>query len=314
MADSEQPLRVAIAGASGLVGTALTAHLADRGEQVIRLVRHPPHPGANEVYWSPAEGEIDRSALAGVDAVVHLGGENIASGRWTAARKAAIRDSRVVSTRLLSEALARLEPPPQTFVCASATGYYGDRGDAPLTEDSGPGTGFLAEVCQAWEAATAAARQAGLRVVNLRTGMVLSAKGGALAKMLRPFRMGLGGVIGGGRQYVSWIGLDDLVRAIEFLLRAGGVSGPVNTVAPQPVTNREFTRTLGWVLRRPTLLPLPRFMVRALFGEMGQTLLLEGSRVLPAKLARAGFSFLHPRLEEALRAALAVDERPAIGD
>ncbi len=308
MTNAERALRVAVGGASGLVGSALATHLAGRGHQVVRLVRHPPQIPASEICWNPAGGEIDAPALEGLDAVVHLGGENIAGGRWTEARKAAIRDSRVASTRLLSDTVAGLTQPPRTFVCASATGYYGDRGDQLLTEDSAPGQGFLPQVCQAWEAGTEAARQASLRVVNLRIGIVLTPKGGALARMLPPFRMGLGGVVGNGRQYMSWIALSDLVRAIDFLLLAEDVSGPINAVAPQPVTNREFTRTLGRVLRRPTLLPLPRLVVRMLFGEMGQALLLEGHRVLPAKLEQAGFSFLHPRLEDALRCELGLDE------
>jgi uncharacterized protein (TIGR01777 family) len=311
MTNAERSLRVVIGGASGLVGTRLAAHLAEQGHHVVRLVRHPPQAAANEIYWNPGGAEIDAPALEGVHAVVHLGGESIAGGRWTEARKAAIRDSRVASTRLLSETLAQLGRPPRAFICASAAGYYGDRGDEPLTEDSPPGTGFLAEVCRAWEAATEAARRAGLRVVNLRIGVVLSAAGGALKRMLPPFRMGLGGAVGGGRQYMSWIALSDLVRAIEFVLQTGDIQGPVNAVAPNPVSNRQFTRTLGRVLRRPTLLPLPRLAVRTLFGEMGQALLLEGNRLLPARLERGGFSFLHPGLEDALRFELGLDQSPA---
>ncbi|MFQ5807717.1 MAG: TIGR01777 family oxidoreductase, partial [Phycisphaerae bacterium] len=273
-------------------------------QRVAALVRRPPQAGTDEICWNPAADEIDAPALEGVDAVVHLGGVNIAGGRWTAQRKAAIRDSRVASTRLLSQALAQLKKPPRTFLCASATGFYGDRGDDLLTEESPPGKGFLPDVCQAWEVAAAPARQAGLRVVNLRIGIVLSRNGGALKKMLPPFKMGLGGVVGSGRQYMSWITLDDLVRAIDFLLRAESVSGPVNAVTPNPVTNREFTRNLGRILRRPTIAPLPGFVVRALFGEMGQALLWEGNRVLPTRLEQARFSFLYPELESALRREL----------
>jgi len=314
MTDSLRSLRVAIGGASGLIGTALAALLTSREHYVFPLVRHPPHAAAREIYWNPAGGEIDAPALEGVDAVVHLGGESIAGGRWTARRRAAIRDSRVTSTQLLSQTLARLRQRPHTFICASATGYYGDRGDEPLMEDSAPGEGFLPEVCQAWEAATEPARQAGLRVVNLRIGIVLSPRGGALKKMLPPFKAGLGGVVGNGRQYMSWITLSDLVRAIDFLLLTDNILGPVNAVAPNPVTNREFTRALGRVLRRPTIFPLPGFVVRTLFGEMGQALLLDGSRVLPTKLERAGFSFLHSRLEDALRFELGLQKPPGPSD
>jgi uncharacterized protein (TIGR01777 family) len=307
MADVEWSLRIAIGGASGLIGSALTAFLASHRHRVVPLVRRSPPTAVSEIYWDPASGEIDAPALEGCDAAVHLGGTNIAGGRWTKQRKGAIRDSRIESTRLLSETLAQLKEPPRTFICASATGYYGDRGDELLTEESPPGEGFLADVCRAWEAAAEPARQAGIRVVNLRTGIVLSSKGGALARMLPAFRKGLGGVVGSGRQYMSWIALNDLVRVIDFLVTASGLAGPVNAVAPNPVTNREFTRILGRLLRRPTIFPLPGFAVRTLFGEMGQALLLEGNRVRPDKLERAGFSFHHRNLEEALRSELGIE-------
>ena len=295
-----KPLRVVIAGASGLVGAATAARLLEQGYHVVRLVRRVPRDPETELYWNPATGEIDADSLAGADAVIHLGGESIAAGRWTARRKAAIRESRVGSTRLLSQALARLPRSPGVFICASAVGFYGDRGEESLTEDRPAGSGFLPEVCQAWEEATEPARQAGLRVVNLRIGIVLSLHGGALARMLTPFRLGLGGVVGNGRQYMSWITLTDLARVIEFVLTNESSAGAVNGVAPNPVTNREFTRTLGRVLGRPTRLPLPGFAVRALFGEMGRTLLLEGCRVQPARLEQAGFAFLHRDLAPAL--------------
>lgn len=301
MSDTPRPLQIAIGGASGLVGTALSTFLTDGGHRVAPLVRRPPRSGSGEIHWNPAAGEVDAPALEGLDAIVHLGGESLAGGRWTAKRKAAIRDSRVASTGLLSGTLTRLARPPRTFVCASAIGYYGDRGDEPLTEQSPPGMGFLPEVCRAWEMATEPARQAGIRVVNMRIGVVLSRRGGALHTMLPAFKVGLGGVVGSGRQYWSWIALDDLVRAIHFVLRTDKVSGPVNAVAPSPVTNREFTRTLGRVLRRPTILPLPGLAVRVVFGQMGQALLLEGNRVVPAKLQATGFPFLYPNLERALR-------------
>ena len=308
MADVPKSLRIAIGGGSGLVGSALIPLLKSVGHSVVQLVRRPPRD-ACEVFWDPAGGVIDDAPLNGLDAAVPLGGTGVAQGRWTAERKAEIRNSRVNSTDLLSRTLAHLNDPPATFICASATGYYGDRGDEMLTEESSPGTGFLPDVCRLWESATEPARQAGIRVVNLRTGVVLSANGGALRRMLLPFKLGLGGVVGSGRQYMSWIALTDLVGAIEFLLTAEAVSGPVNAVAPNAVSNRDFTRALGRVLRRPTLLPLPAFAVRAAFGEMGEVLLLEGCRVHPTRLENAGFSFLYPELEETLRHELML-ERP----
>ncbi len=298
-------MRLVISGASGLVGARLAAFLAAGGHRVDRLVRRDPQSGRTDIRWRPEAGEIDAPALEGVDAVVHLAGASIAAGRWTSARKEAIRRSRVEGTRLLAETVARLSRPPSVVVSASAIGYYGSRGDESLTEDSPAGDGFLAEVCQAWEAAADPARHAGVRVVTLRMGMVLAASGGALGRMLLPFKLGLGGVVGSGRQYVSWIALGDLVSAIHHVLLAAGVTGPVNAVAPVPVTHRDFVRTLGRVLRRPTLAPLPAPIVRLLLGEMGQALLLDGARVLPARLQAAGFRFRHPVLESALRAELA---------
>jgi uncharacterized protein (TIGR01777 family) len=236
-----------------------------------------------------------------VDAVVHLAGANIAAGRWTAEQKARIRDSRVNSTRLLSETFAKLAQPPKVFVCASATGFYGDRGADIMTEDSPAGSGFLAEVCEAWEAATQPARNAGIRTVMLRFGMILSSAGGALAKMLLPFKLGVGGVIGSGDQYWSWIGLDDVVGAIHHALVNDTLEGAVNTVAPQPATNREFTKSLGKILGRPTIFPLPGFAARLALGEMADELLLASTRVEPAKLAASGYAFRHPELEGALR-------------
>lgn len=297
------PLRFVVSGASGLVGSALTEHLTRGGHRVERLVRRASAPGAAQVAWDPAKGTIDREALEGADVVVHLAGESVAAS-WTAERKRAIRDSRVAGTGLLASTLADLRRPPRVLVSASAIGYYGDRGERTVTEDSPPGTGFLAETARAWEAAAEPALEAGIRVVHPRIGMVLSAKGGALAKMLTPFRLGLGGVVGTGRQQMSWIALDDLVGVLEHLAGTDELSGPVNAAAPHPVTNREFTATLGRVLGRPTLLPLPGFMVRLLFGEMGQALLLDGARVLPTRLEASGFRFRYPRLEEALRAEL----------
>ena len=311
VSDREAALRVVIGGASGLIGSALVSSLRTHRHRVAPLVRHAPRAGTNEIPWDPAAGELDRTGLEGADADVHLGGVSVASGRWTKKTKAAIRDSRLLSTRLLSETLARLDEPPRAFICASATGYYGNRGAEVVTEDSPPGDGFLPELCRAWEAATEPARHAGIRVVNLRTGIVLSARGGALARMLPAFKKGIGGILGNGRQYMSWIALDDAVRVVEFALETESLAGPVNVVAPNPVTNREFTRTLGRVLKRPTFLPLPAFTVRLLFGEMGRTLLLEGQRAYPARLDQAGFSFRHIHLEDALRHELARPPQPS---
>jgi uncharacterized protein (TIGR01777 family) len=267
-------------------------------------VRRPPR-AADEILWDPAAGSIDAAALEGFDAVVHLSGQNIAGGRWTAKFKQKLRDSRLDSTGLLARTLAGLQRRPAVLICASAIGFYGDRGQEVLTEESAAGTGFLPELCQAWEAAAAPARDAGVRVVHPRIGVVLSPRGGALKPMLTPFKLGLGGIVGTGRQFWSWISLDDLLGVIEHCIADPGMAGPVNAVAPHPVTNREFTKTLGVVLHRPTLLPVPALVVSAAFGEMGRTLLLGSSRVSPAKLEAAGFSFRHPDLEGALRHALA---------
>jgi uncharacterized protein (TIGR01777 family) len=301
--ESVPRLRVAVTGATGLVGSALVPALLAAGHRVDRLTRRPAAAGTTDVEWDPARGRLEPRALEGVDAVVHLAGESIAA-RWSAGVKERIRRSRVDGTRLLSETLGRLERRPRVLVSASAVGYYGERGETPLTEDSAPGTGFLADVCREWEAAADAARAAGIRVVHPRLGLVLAKQGGALPRMALPFRLGMGGVVGSGRQYWSWIELGDLVRAIELCLGLDGLDGPVNAAAPGPVTNREFTRVLGKVLGRPTLVPLPAIAVRAVLGEMGQALLLGSARVLPRRLERAGFHFRHPGLESALRAAL----------
>jgi uncharacterized protein (TIGR01777 family) len=254
---------------------------------------------------------IDAGGLEGCDAVVHLAGENVGTGRWTAARKAAIRDSRVNGTRFLCDALAGLARPPKTLVCASAIGYYGDRGADVLTEESPPGAGFLPEVCREWEAASAPAAQKGIGVVALRIGMVLSPKGGALARMLPLFRAGLGGVIGGGRQYVSWVALDDLVGIVLHALQSGELRGPVNAVAPRPVTNREFTKALGDALSRPTPLPVPAFALRLAVGrEMADALLLASARAVPRRLEETGYRFRFPELPAALYHLLGKGETP----
>jgi uncharacterized protein (TIGR01777 family) len=294
-------MRVAVSGSTGLVGSEVVTVLSVAGHEVVRLVRRAPAPGEKDVRWDPEKGEIDAAGLEGLDAVVHLAGENIASGRWTAARKAAIRDSRVNGTRLLCDALAGLARPPKTLVCASAIGYYGDRGADVLTEKSPPGAGFLPDVCREWEAAAESAMRKGIRVVALRIGMVLSPRGGALSRMLPPFRLGLGGVIGNGRQYVSWVALDDLVGIVLHALQSGELRGPVNAVAPVPVTNRELTEALGKVLSRPTLFPVPAFALRLAVGEMADALLLASARVVPRRLEETGYRFRFPELWAALR-------------
>ncbi len=298
---ADKPLHVLVTGASGLVGSALVPFLTTGGHRVSRLVRSTPHPGQAEIPWDPQTGSIATSALEGVDAVVHLAGENIATGRWSAEKKARIHHSRVQGTRLLCDALAQLVNPPKVLVSASAIGYYGDRGAESLHEASRPGTGFLAEVCQAWEAATAPAVQRGIRVVHLRLGMVLSPAGGALAKMLLPFKIGAGGVRGSGRQYMSWMALDDAIGAMLHALLTPSVQGPVNAVSPQPLTNGEFTAILGRVLGRPTLLPLPAWAARLAFGDMADALVLASTRVEPRRLLETGYVFRYPDLDSALR-------------
>ena len=293
-------MKIAVTGSSGLVGSALVPHLAAGGHEVVRLVRsRTVRPG--EIAWDPERGTIDSASLEGLGAVVHLAGESIADGRWTEAKKNRIRHSRVGSTRLLAATIAGLSRPPQVLVCASAVGYYGDRGDEPLREDSSPGADFLAGVCRAWEGAAEAAARKGVRVVHLRFGVILSPAGGALAKMLPPYRLGAGGPIGTGRQYVSWIALDDVLGAIDHALAAGTLRGPINTVSPHPVTNRDFSRVFGRVLHRPAILPMPAFAARLVFGEMADALLLSSQRVKPARLLASGYRFLHPDLEPALR-------------
>ena len=298
-------MKVAVTGATGLIGSALVPFLRSGGHEAVPLRRASGEPGGGgEAEWDPRTGALSAGVLDGLDAVVHLAGENVAGGRWTAARKARIRDSRVDGTRRLAAALAALPRPPRTLVAASAIGFYGDRGDEALDESSAPGEGFLPEVCQAWEASADAAREAGLRVVHLRVGIVLTPAGGALGQMLLPFRMGVGGVIGSGRQYMSWVALDDVLGGVLHGLRTEDLAGAVNVVAPNAVTNAAFTKTLGRVLGRPTILPLPAFGARLAFGEMADALLLASTRVEPARLRDSGFRFGHPGLEDALRHVL----------
>lgn len=268
-------------------------------------VRRPVKDPANEIHWDPETGELDAARLADVDAVVHLAGENIAGGRWTESFKQKIRDSRIKGTRLVSDTIANAAKSPaagpRTFVCASAIGYYGDRGDEVLNESSPPANDFLGQVCQQWEAACQPACEAGVRTVNVRIGVVLSTEGGALKQMLTPFKLGVGGKAGSGRQYMSWVAIDDVALAIAFILANSNVNGPVNLTSPQPVANAEFAKTLGRVLKRPAFIPTPAVALRAAFGEMADALLLSSTRVVPQALTAAGYQFRYPELEPALR-------------
>lgn len=299
------PMNVLVSGSTGLVGTALIPLLTTGGHEVVRLVRSKARsPSKEMVHWDPDQSMIDVAGLEGIDAVVHLAGEPIAKHRWNDKVKQKIRNSRNRPTQLLCEALAKLSRPPKVLVSASAIGYYGDRGDDLLTEESAPGTGFLPEVCSDWEAACEPARAAGIRVVNLRIGLVLAGNGGALSSMLTPFKMGVGGIMGNGRQYWSWIALDDLLGSIVHSLQTESVRGPVNGVSPNPVTNAEFTRVLGKVLHRPTIFPMPAFAARLVLGEMADDLILASCRLQPTRLLGTGYQFRHPDLEAALRHVL----------
>lgn len=296
-------MRILISGSTGLIGTALITLLKAQGHHITRLVRAPGKYPEPAVMWNPAGGILNASACEGFDAAVHLAGENIAK-RWSAKQKAKIRDSRVQGTLLLSSTLAKLNKPPRVLVSASAIGYYGDRGSEILREDSKPGSGFLAETSLAWEKAAEPAAKAGIRVVHPRLGVVLTPAGGALQKMLLPFKLGVGGVMGSGRQYWSWVALDDVIGALQHCLQTDSLRGPANIVAPQAVTNREFTKALGRVLSRPTIFPAPAFAVKLLLGEMADDLLLSSARVEPAQLLASGYKFRHTELEQTLRALL----------
>lgn len=292
-------MKIAVAGASGLVGSALVPELESEGHQIIRLVRN--FPKAGEIEWHPNQDEIDPATLDGFDAVINLAGESIAEGRWTEEKKKRIRDSRVNGTHLLSEAMAKLARRPRVFLCASATGIYGDRGDEILDEHSESGGGFLAGVCREWEKAAEPAVKAGVRVVNLRFGPILARDGGMLEKMLTPFKMGLGGKVGTGKQYISWVAIEDAIGAVKLALNDESIRGSLNIVSPHPVTNERFTRTLGEALSRPTVMAMPAFAARLAFGEMADEMLLVSQRVTPKKLQTAGFKFRYPELEAALR-------------
>jgi hypothetical protein len=301
-------MKIIVTGSSGLIGSALVAALTGRGDEVTCLVRTAAHArrtdGAREVLWNPARGEVDAAELEGHDAAVHLAGDPVAEGRWTAEKKRRIRDSRVQGTTLLAATLAQLKTPPRTLLSASAVGYYGDRGGEVLTETSASGTDFLSGVCREWEGSTGSAKVAGIRVVLLRFGVVLSGSGGALAKMLTPFKLGAGGRIGSGEQYMSWIALDDVTGAILHALAHEELEGAVNVVAPRPVTNAEFTKTLGGVLGRPAIFAVPAFAARLAFGEMADAALLASQRAEPARLKATNYEFKYPELEGALRHAV----------
>jgi hypothetical protein len=294
---------VVVTGSSGLIGTALRGALEVAGHRFVPMTRS--RGGGDAVHWDPDAGAIDASGLEGVGAVVHLAGEGIGNKRWNEAQKAKIRDSRVRGTTLLTETLAKLSKPPKVLLSGSAVGFYGDRGDEVLTESSRPGGGFLADLCVAWEAATAPAKEAGIRVSHLRTGIVLSGSGGVLPKMLTPFRLGVGGKLGSGSQWMSWISIEDEVGAMVHLLADDAAAGPVNLTAPNPVTNGDFTKALGKTLGRPSVLPAPKFGLKAILGpEMAEELLLFSQRALPTRLLDSGYTFKHPELDESLRTAL----------
>lgn len=301
-------MRVIVTGSGGLVGRALVRSLLADGHSVTRLVRGGAQqfraPNSTAVEWNPDKGTVDASALEGHDAAVHLAGEPIAEGRWDDAKKRRIMESRAKGTRLIAETIAKLEEKPRVLVSASAIGFYGDRGAELMREESASGEGFLSEVCREWEKGTLAASQAGVRVVHLRIGFVLDGEGGGLPKMLTPFKLGVGGKVGSGEQYLSWITLEDLVRVIRRAIEDESMRGPVNAVAPNAVTNEEFTKALGRVLGRPTILPVPTFALRLAFGEVADAVMLASTRVEPARLEEAGFDFKHTDIESALRSVL----------
>ena len=297
-------MKIAVTGATGLIGAALCERLRQEGNDVLVITRREnsssPFP---VVHWNPERGELDTRSLEGVDAVVHLAGETIAE-RWTREKKERIRTSRVAGTRFLVDGLKRLSKRPSVLIGSSAVGFYGNRGDEELDEGSPPGTGFLPEICQAWEAEVARASELGMRAVRLRTGIVLSTKGGALAKMLLPFKLGLGGPVGSGSQWMSWIHIDDVVGGYHFALHHSDLSGAANLTAPQPVRNADFTRALGRALGRPAFLPAPGFALKLIFGQMAQDLLLDGQKVLPRRLESAGYKFHHTGIDDALADAV----------
>jgi len=296
-------MKILITGATGLIGTELQISFADKGYDMLLASRKEPE-GDGQVQWSTEEGFAEPEKLEGLDAVVHLAGENVSGLRWTEEKKKAIRDSRVLGTRSVVDAISRLKDKPKVLVASSAIGFYGERGDEEVTESSSAGDNFLAHVCRDWEAESRRAEDAGIRTVLLRTGIVLSKDGGALGTMLMPFKLGVGGVVGSGKQWMSWISMDDHIAVINYALENENLRGAVNSVAPSPVTNEEFTKTLGDVLYRPTILPVPEFVVGMVFGEMGDALLLASTKVLPKRLEAAGFEFKYPQLKPAIEHAV----------
>ncbi len=296
--------RILVAGSSGTIGTQLVAFLDTGGHDVWRLVRRDIKEGSKELNWDPTSGKIDHGILEGFDTIIHLGGEGIGDKRWSSRRKKAIRDSRVDSTLILSNAIREMNRKPEVFIVASAIGWYGDRGDEELDENSPPGDGFLPDICREWEDAASKVEESGVRTVFLRSGIVLTATGGALEKMLLPFKLGGGGPMGGGKQWMSWISLDDEIYAIHHLIMNSGSVGKYNLTAPEPIRQKLFARVLGRVLRRPAIAPIPGFAIRLMFGEMGVSLTLESQRVLPNRLVDEGYEFLHSDLEHALRDTL----------
>ena len=297
-------MRIALSGSTGFLGRALSEWLTAAGHRIVPLTRRSAATAGDSIAWDPARGELAPNALDGIDAVVHLAGENIAQ-RWTEEVKREIRESRVKSTALLARTIQAMDNPPRVFLSGSAVGIYGDRGAELLDESSAPGHGFLADVVRAWEDATVPLDRADVRVVHLRSGAVLGQHGGALAKMLTPFKLGLGGRIGSGEQVMSWIALDDWTRAVEFLLGAGQLRGPVNLVAPVPVSNADFTHALGHAIGRPTIVSVPETAIRVMFGEMGEATILASQRVVPTRLLGAGFTFRYETVDAALPAVLA---------
>ena len=296
-------MKVLITGASGLVGTELQKSFAAQGYEML-LASRKVATDDRHIQWSVEDGFTDPEKLEGIDAVVHLAGENVSGLRWTDDKKKAIRDSRVLGTRNVVDAISKLKNKPKVFVASSAIGFYGERGDEEVTESSAAGDNFLAEVSKAWEAESRRAEDAGIRTVLLRTGIVLSKDGGALSTMLLPFKLGVGGVVGSGKQWMSWISLPDEIDVINFVIENENIRGAVNAVSPNPVTNHDFTKTLGEVLYRPTFFPLPEFAVSMVFGEMGDVLLLASTKVLPKRLEDAGFEFKYPNLKEAVENAV----------
>ena len=297
-------MKIAVTGATGLIGSALGERLHQQGHEILAITRRKslssPYTPYTLIHWDVERGEFDAAALEGIDAVVHLAGETIAE-RWSAKKKALIRSSRVEGTKLLVEGLKSLSNRPSVLVSSSALGFYGNRGDEELDESAAPGTGYLPEICQDWESEAARAKELDMRVVSMRSGIALSTKGGALAKMLLPFKLGLGGPVGSGRQWMSWIHIDDVVGGYHFALHQPEFSGVANLTAPQPARNAEFTKALGRALSRPAFLPAPGFALKLVFGEMAQDLLLDGQKVLPRRLEQAGYKFQHPGLDEALQ-------------